>query len=57
MSKEDLEELSQTAQPDVDTTNQDEADNEQTDISLEEVSLKEVIISSSRSSNFVLLKN
>ena len=41
VSKEDLEELSQTAQPDVDTTNQDEADNEQTDISLEEVSESE----------------
>jgi len=41
VSKEDLEELSQTAQPDVDTPNQDEADNEQTDISLEEVSESE----------------
>ena len=40
-SKEDLAELSQTAQPDVDTTNSEENENEQGDVSLEEVSESE----------------
>ena len=39
VSKEDLEELSQTAQPNVDTTDSDET--EQSDVSLEEVSENE----------------
>jgi len=38
VSKEDLEELSQTAQPDIDTTTPEETENEQGDVSLEEVS-------------------
>ena len=41
VSKEDLAELSQNAQPDVETPVSDEADNEQGDVSLEEVSEKE----------------
>ena len=38
VSKEDLEELSQTAQPDIDTITPEETENEQGDVSLEEVS-------------------
>ena len=41
VSKEDLAELSQTAQPDVDTKSSEEADVEQNDVSLEEVSESE----------------
>ena len=38
VSKEDLEELSQTAQPDVDTPTSEDTESEQGDVSLEEVS-------------------
>ena len=38
VSKEDLAELSQTAQPDVEVTESDDTDSEQTKVSLEEVS-------------------
>ena len=38
VSKEDLAELSQTAQPDVDVTESDDTQSEQADVSLEEVS-------------------
>ena len=38
VSKEDIAELSQTAQPDIDTTTPEETENEQGDVSLEEVS-------------------
>ena len=41
VSKEDLAELSQTAQPDVDVPNPEETENEQADVSLEEVSESE----------------
>ena len=41
VSKEDLAELSQTAQPDVDTSVSEETDSEQSDVSLEEVSENE----------------
>ena len=41
VSKEDLSELSQTAQPDVDTSVSEETENEQGDVSLEEVSKSE----------------
>ncbi len=41
VSKEDLAELSQTAQPDVETTPPDEAEEEKGDVSLEEVSESE----------------
>ena len=41
VSKEDLAELSQTAQPDVDVPNSEETENEQVDVSLEEVSESE----------------
>jgi DNA-directed RNA polymerase subunit omega len=41
VSKEDLAELSQTAQPDVDTSVSEETENEQGDVSLEEVSESE----------------
>ena len=41
VSKEDLAELSQTAQPDVDVSNPEETENEQADVSLEEVSESE----------------
>ena len=41
VSKEDLAELSQTAQPDVDTSVSDETEPEQGDVSLEEVSENE----------------
>ena len=41
VSKEDLAELSQTAQPDVDTSVSDETEAEQGDVSLEEVSENE----------------
>ena len=41
VSKEDLSELSQTAQPDVETPNPEEADANQTEVSLEEVSESE----------------
>ncbi len=41
VSKEDIAELSQTAQPNVETSVSEEADNEQSDVSLEEVSENE----------------
>ena len=41
VSKEDLEELSQTAQPDVENSNSEEIENEQGDVSLEQVSESE----------------
>ncbi len=41
VSQEDLAELSQTAQPDIDTVTPEETDNEQGDVSLEEVSENE----------------
>ena len=41
VSKEDLAELSQTAQPDIDTSTPEEIDNEQNEVSLEEVSENE----------------
>ena len=41
VSKEDLAELSETAQPDVDTSVSEETDSEQSDVSLEEVSENE----------------
>ena len=41
VSKDDLVELSQTAQPDVDTSPSEDAETEQGDISLEEVSVSE----------------
>ena len=41
VSKEDLAELSQTAQPDVDTSPTEDAETEQDDVSLEEVSESE----------------
>ena len=41
VSKEDLAELSQTAQPDVDTTPAEETEIEQAEVSLEEVSESE----------------
>ena len=41
VSKEDLAELSQTAQPDVDTVTSEETETEQGDVSLEEVSESE----------------
>ena len=41
VSKEDLAELSQTAQPDVDTSESDETEAEQGDVSLEEVTENE----------------
>ena len=41
VSKEDLEELSQTAQPDVDTSSSEDTELEQADVSLEEVSESE----------------
>ena len=41
VSKEDLAELSQTAQPDVDTQSSDNTDSEHEDVSLEEVSKSE----------------
>jgi DNA-directed RNA polymerase subunit omega len=41
VSKEDLEELSKTAQPDVETASSEEAETEQADVSLEEVSESE----------------
>ena len=41
VSKEDLAELSQSAQPDVDVPNPEETENEQADVSLEEVSESE----------------
>ncbi|MBD1158672.1 DNA-directed RNA polymerase subunit omega [Pelagibacterales bacterium SAG-MED19] len=48
VSKEDLEELSQTAQPDVDTPTSEDTESEQGDVSLEEVSESE-----SQESDFV----
>ena len=48
VSKEDLEELSQTAQPDVDTTTSEDTESQQGDVSLEEVSESE-----SQESDFV----
>ena len=41
VSKEDIAELSQTAQPDIDTTVSEEAETENVDVSLEEVSESE----------------
>ena len=41
VSKEDLAELSQTAQPDIDTSTSEETKNEEGDVSLEEVSENE----------------
>ena len=41
VSKEDLAELSQTAQPDVDTSSTEDVETEQADVSLEEVSVSE----------------
>ena len=41
VSKEDLAELSQTAQPDVDTQESDESDSESDDVSLDEISNSE----------------
>ena len=41
VSKEDLAELSQTAQPDVDNSTTEESDNEQADVSLDEISENE----------------
>ena len=48
VSKEDLEELSQTAQPDVDTPTSEDTESEQGDVSLKEVSESE-----SQESDFV----
>ena len=41
VSKEDIEELSQTAQPDIDTAVSEETGSENSDVSLEEVSESE----------------
>ena len=51
VSKEDLAELSQTAQPDVDTNSSEEAGAEQADVSLDEVSENENQESENNSDN------